>query len=197
MKIFSWINPKLEIRETDKYGSGDFSIHVDGKKMYKKKSGKGYGVYAKEEIKKNEVLFVMGGYILTIEDENNLTGIVSDKPIEISENFSIGPREAKDLPRMPQHYVNHSCNPNAGFDGQVFMVAMRKIKPNDEIVYDYGMLMHSNKNSNSLFSFECLCKSTKCRKVIKENDWKIKDLQLRYDGYFQHYIQKKINKLKK
>jgi uncharacterized protein len=104
--MFSWMNPKLEVRMTKHYGKG---------------------VFAKVAIKKGEILFVMGGYILTIEDENNLQGVVADKPIEISEQFSIGPRKTADLERMPQHYVNHSCDPNAGFKGQIFMMAMKKI----------------------------------------------------------------------
>lgn len=92
---FSWMNPKLEIRATDKYGSG------------------GKGVYALEDIEKDAVLFVMGGYILSIEDENTLRGVVADKPIELSPNFSIGPLRPSDLDRMPQHWVNHSCDPNS------------------------------------------------------------------------------------
>jgi len=57
--MFSWMNPKLEVRQTERIGKG---------------------VFAKEAIKQGEMLFVMGGYILTIEDENNLKGIVADKP---------------------------------------------------------------------------------------------------------------------
>ncbi len=195
MTMFSWMNPKLSVKQTERYGKGDLPDLVDGKKVYKKTKGAGYGVFANTAIKKGETLFVMGGYILTIEDENELTGIVADKPIEISENFSISPRKPSDIPKMPQHYVNHSCNPNAGFDGQIFMVAMRSIKPGDEIVYDYGMLMHSNTDSNSEYSFKCLCGSKLCRGVVTENDWKRKELQVRYDGFFQHYLQKKITKL--
>ncbi len=193
--MFSWMNPKLKVELTEKYGKGDLPDIVNGKKVYKKAKGAGYGVFATESIKKGETLFVMGGYILTIEDENELTGIVADKPIEISEHFSISPRKPSDIAKMPQHYVNHSCSPNAGFDGQIFMVAMRSIKPGEEIVYDYGMLMHSNADSNSDFSFDCLCGSKLCRHVVTENDWKKPDLQTRYDGYFQHYLQKKISKL--
>ena len=104
--MFSWMNPKLEIRETGKFGKG---------------------VFAKENIKKDEVVIVMGGYVLTIEDDNNLRGVCADKPIEISNYFFIGPRKASDLNLMPQHFVNHSCNPNVGFRGQIFMVAMKNI----------------------------------------------------------------------
>ncbi len=172
---FSWVNKKLEIRETNKYGKG---------------------VFAKREIAKGEILFVMGGYILDINDENNLIGEVSDKPIEISENYSIGPRTPSDIPLMPQHYVNHSCNPNAGFKGQVFMVAMRDIISGEEILYDYAMIIHSNPKSTVYFKMKCRCGSGNCRKMIDEEGWKIPELQKKYDGYFQWYLQEKINKLK-
>lgn len=94
---------------------------------------------------------------------------------------------------MPQLFVNHSCDPNAGFNGQIFMVAMRDIKKDEEIVYDYAMLMHANKRSNSYFKMKCKCGSKMCRGFITENDWKISELQKRYDGYFQWYLQEKIN----
>lgn len=196
-KLFSWMNPKLEVRTTGKYGVANLPHAENGRKIYKNKLGLGNAIFANKEIKKNEILFVMGGYILSIEDENNLKGIIADKPIEISKNFSIGPRKTSDLPRMPQHYVNHSCNPNAGFDGQIFMVAMRTIKKDQEVTYDYAMVMCPNKESDSLFTFSCLCGSKNCREVISENDWKNSELQSRYNGYFQHYLQKQINKINK
>ena len=192
--IFSWMSTKVEIKTTDKYGNSVQPVLNElGQKVYKKKTGLGYGVFAKETIKRNEVMFVMGGYILDIDDENQLTGIVSDKPIEISEYFSIGPRKASDIRKMPQHYINHSCNPNSGFKGQLFIVAMKTIKAGTEIVYDYAMIMHPNKDSNSTLAYECVCGSKECRKKISENDWKKPDLQKKYNGYFQWYLQEKIN----
>lgn len=173
---FSWMNPNLLIKETGRYGKG---------------------VFAKNAIKKDEILFVMGGYILNIIDENRLKGDVADKPIEISEWFSIGPRKPNDIKLMPQHRVNHSCNPNAGFKGTIFMVAMRNIKKGEEILYDYAMITHSNPNSKNFFTMKCNCGSKNCRGEFKEDDWMIPGLQKKYDGYFQWYIQEKINKNKK
>lgn len=175
-RMFSWMNPKLEIRETGHYGKG---------------------VYATGEIAADEMLFVMGGYVLSIEDENNLRGVVADKPIEISEHFSIGPRRSADLVRMPQHYVNHSCEPNAGFKGQIFLQAMRRIEPGEEITYDYAMSMHSNPESSSFFTMECRCGRPVCRGVVSENDWSIPELQQRYDGWFQWFLQEKIDRTKR
>lgn len=196
-KMFSWMNPKLEVRETEKYGGEIRPKFNDGEKIYKKTQEKSKGVFAKEKIKKDEILFVMGGYILTIEDENKLEGEIADKPIEISDCFSIGPRSTKDLKKMPQHYVNHSCNPNAGFKGNIFMVAMKDIDKDEEIVYDYAMVMNSNKKSNSLFKFDCFCKTSSCRKIISEDDWKIPELQKKYKGYFQWFLEEKIKKINK
>ncbi|MGK2915943.1 MAG: SET domain-containing protein [Porticoccaceae bacterium] len=171
-RLLSWMNPQLEVRDTDRYGKGVFV--ADG------------------PIARGEMLFVMGGSILTIADENRLRGVVADKPIEISEHFSIGPRTAAELRCMPQHYVNHSCEPNAGFNGQIFMVAMRSIAADEEITYDYGMVMHASPESTTFFAMECQCGTGQCRGVVTENDWQSADLQRRYDGYFQWFLQEKI-----
>lgn len=172
---YSWMNQKLEVKDTGKYGKG---------------------VFAKKELKKDELLFVMGGYVCSIDDENNLNNFAEDKPIEISENFSFSPLNPEDMDMMPQHYINHSCEPNVGWKGQVFIVAMRDIKKGEEIVYDYAMIICSNSNSKSYFTMNCECGSKKCRKVIDEEGWKNPELQIKYKGYFQWYLEEKINNKK-
>lgn len=174
-RMYSWMNSKLEVRDTKKYGKG---------------------VFAKEKLKKDETLFVMGGYILDIEGENRLKGFPEDKPIEISEEFSFSPLSSGDIELMPQHYVNHSCEPNAGWRGQVFMVAMRDIKKGEEITYDYATIICSKENSKNYFKIKCHCGLKNCRGVIDEEGWQDKNLQKKYKGYFQWYLQEKINKLK-
>ena len=165
-RMFSWMNPKLEVRDTEKYGKG---------------------VFAKENLKKDETLFVMGGYVLDIEGENRLKGFPADKAIEISEDFSFCPLTQEDMELMPQHYVNHSCEPNSGWHGQVFLVAMRDINVGEEITQDYAMIICSNENSNAYFTMKCKCGSKNCRKIIDEEGWKNPELQKRYEGYFQSY----------
>lgn len=170
--LFSWMNPKLKVRRSSKYGKGVFAIN---------------------NIKKNEILIVMGGYILTIEDDNKMRGYIADKAIEISDYFFIGPRNISDLKLMPQHYVNHSCNPNVGFKGHIFMVAMKNIKCGHEIFYDYAMVMQPDTRSNSYFKMKCECGSRNCRKHITEDDWELPYLQLKYNGFFNYFLQEKIN----
>jgi SET domain-containing protein len=174
--MYSWMNPKLEIKDTEKYGKG---------------------VFAKEDIKADEVLIVMGGYIIDIEAENNLDEFQIDKPIEISEEFSFCPMKPSDMELMPQHYVNHSCDPNTGFKASNFMVAMKNIKKGEEIVYDYAMIIASNADSENYFEMDCHCEAQDCRKKVNEEGWKNPDLQKKYQGYFQYYIEKKIEELNK
>jgi len=172
--IFSWMSPSIEVKDTGKYGKG---------------------IFAKKDIKKDEILIVMGGYIFDIEAENHLNSFNEDKPIEISECFSFSPRNRSDMEKMPQHYINHSCNPNCGFKGQLFIVAMKKIKKGEEILFDYAMVIASNPKSTSYFKMKCLCGSKNCRGIINEEGWKIPQLQKKYAGYFQWYLEEKIKKL--
>ncbi len=70
---------------------------------------------------------------------------------------------------------------------------MRDIKKGEEITFDYAVCMTSN-----ILNMHCLCGKNNCRKLITGDDWKIEELQKKYAGYFQPYIQEKIdNKNKK
>ena len=165
--MFSWMNSKLEVRKTLKYGKG---------------------VFAKDDIKKDEALSIFGGYIITVEEELKLKNN-SDGGLQISENFVISSGDYPD----DSDFFNHSCDPNAGFKGQIFLVAMRKIMKNEEITFDYAMVLHRSKNCLP-YRFKCLFKKNNCRKVIEDDDWKKEFLQKKYDGFFQYYLQNKINR---
>jgi len=174
--LFSWMHPTLEVRATHRYGQG---------------------VFATANLAKGKILIVMGGCILTVEDENALEGVVANKPIELSDRFSIGPRTPDELARMPQHYINHSCDPNCGFNGQIFLVAMRDIQAGEELAYDYAMVMHSSPDSVNYFSMTCECGSPLCRGKVAEDDWQRPDLQAHYAGYFSWFLQGRIDRQKR
>jgi len=167
---FSWMNPKLETRNTGGYGKG---------------------VFAKKDIKKEELLCVFGGYIKSIVEEELLENSVSDEGVQISEEFCLGVLNPKEL--EDASFFNHSCEPNAGFKGQIFLVAMKNIKKDEQVAFDYAMVLSKTKNAK-FYKTKCLCASKKCRGYITENDWKNTKLQKKYSGYFQWYLQEKINK---
>lgn len=165
-KMLSWMNPKLEVRNTDKYGKG---------------------VFAKEDLKKGETLAIFGGYILTLDEEKKLEEKYRDGGLQIDENYVISSKDHLES----TDFFNHSCQPNAGFKGQNFLVSMKKISKNQQVTFDYAMCLFS-KTKEDHYAFSCECGSKKCRKEITSRDWKIKDLQIKYQGYFQKFLEDKL-----
>jgi hypothetical protein len=155
------------------------------------------GVFANQTIVRGSRLFICGGSVLSLSDEDSLPSECADKPIEISEWFSLGPRTDTDIPLVPQHYVNHSCNPNAGWEGQLTLVALRNILAGEEVCYDYCMVMQSNASSGSYWSMNCECRQSTCRHIIAEDDWTRPELQARYNGFFAWHLQQKIDAVNK
>jgi uncharacterized protein len=51
--------------------------------------------------------------------------------------------------------------------------------------------------TSSIVDMKCFCGSKICRGKVKSYDWKITELQKRYRGYFQPYIQDKIDQITK
>lgn len=171
MKIkHNWLNPKLEVRKSD----------IGGK-----------GVFAKENIDKGTRLAIFGGKLMFIEDIKNLPENLKDYSMQIEERFVLGPPQDVTDPDETD-FFNHSCEPNSGFRGQMFLVAMRNIIKNEEITFDYAMVVSESIGSDVVFEMECRCGSINCRKRITEDDWKIPDIQKKYDGFFSQYLQEKI-----
>lgn len=84
-------------------------------------------------------------------------------------------------------YLNHSCQPNLGLRGNVIIVAMRDIEAGEELCPDYAMIF------NNEMKFECKCGVKNCRQTVTGKDWKLKELQKKYQNYFSSYLLKKIS----
>ncbi len=151
------------------------------------------GVFAVAALKKDEIIAVWGGFIITDKEFNKLSkrGFknIDDYATKIAEGFYMVSCKKGGL--EDDDFFNHSCNPNAGIKGQILMVAMRDIKKGEEITYDYAMT-----DADFNYSFRCACNSSGCRGKITTNDWKIPSLQRRYQGYFSWYVQSKIDGLR-
>jgi len=163
----SYRSPKTEVRNSSK---------IEGK-----------GLFAREIIKKGEIIAIKGGHIFDSKEYGNL----DDKPRhychQIEDNFFLGPRSKEDIEENAI-YINHSCEPNVGFDGQITYVALRDIQPGEELCHDYAMCF-TRRN----IEFKCNCGSKKCRRLITDNDWKLEELQEGYGKHFALFILKKIN----
>jgi SET domain-containing protein len=69
--------------------------------------------------------------------------------------------------RHPSNFINHSCEPNAGYDGADHIVALRRISPGEEIRMDYGTFSFSFDHD-----FSCACGAWGCRGAVRRDDWR-------------------------
>jgi uncharacterized protein len=144
------------------------------------------GLFAVEPVKKGELLTLYMGELIDGASLDTLPPAEQVHILQIEEDLYINP-----VREELAHLVNHSCEPNAGFAGQISTVALRDIAVGEEICFDYAMC-----DGSPYDEFSCLCGSAQCRKTISGNDWQRPELWERYAGYFSPYIQRRIDKLK-
>lgn len=162
----AYLSPKLEVR-----------VHSD-------KGGR--GVFARAPIAAGELLTVWSGRIHTYQELLQLSVAKQQHSIQVEEDLYLTTIRDDE----PADYINHSCNPNAGLDGQIVLRAMRVIEPGEEICYDYAM-----SDGSSYDEFQCTCGFPNCRRYITGDDWRRPDLQKKYAGWFSTYLQRRINQL--
>lgn len=163
-KITSWKSPKVEVS----------SSGIEGE-----------GLFAKDNIKKGELIFCKSGHIVNEKEAREYENKLGEYGLTLLHNLWLSPTTEDEITDIAIH-INHSCEPNVGPDGQVTFVTLRDIKAGEELTYDYAM------TTDYEYKLQCECGSRLCRKVITGNDWKRKDLQERYGIHFSWYILKQI-----
>ena len=145
----------------------------------------GRGLFATEEISAGEIVAVKGGHIVTTTQLLQLANPLSSSEIQIADGFHlVALDEAEYEPVML--FINHSCEPNVGFAGNIVLIAMREVTAGEELTTDYALFDDYDGQMT------CHCNTASCRRVIDGHDWRRSDLQRRYHGYFSWYLQRKI-----
>ncbi|MFN0097353.1 MAG: SET domain-containing protein [Gemmatimonadaceae bacterium] len=66
-------------------------------------------------------------------------------------------------------FINHSCEPNCepiAFGDHMWIVAVRDIKPGEELAYDYAIELDEPHTPARKKRFPCLCEASRCRGSI-------------------------------
>jgi SET domain-containing protein len=146
----------------------------------------GRGLFATEQISASELVAVKGGHIVTTEQLRELPEPLPNSEIQIADGLhlvAVTPEEYEPV----MLFINHSCEPNVGFAGNTVLVAMREVTAGEELTTDYALFDDYDGR------MPCLCNTTSCRRIIDGHDWRRRDLQLRYRGYFSSYLQQRID----
>ena len=166
--MHSYFSPKLTVREIPEKG--------------------GYGVFAQAPLAEGEIAMVWGGRVVSLAELDSVPEESRRQLVQIEEDMfsmSVGDPE-------PSDFINHSCNPNVGVNGNIILVAMRPIAAGEEVCFDYAMT-----DGCPYDEFECTCGAPSCRGWITGNDWKKPELWQPYAKYFSHYLQRRIARLQK
>jgi SET domain-containing protein len=145
----------------------------------------GQGLFAKRPIRKDEIVAIKGGHVLDARMLARVKSRISCSYIQIDDSFYLGATRPSEVVRN-KIWLNHSCQPNVGIRGQSTFVAMRAVRPGEELTYDWAM------EENNLGITRCSCKQPRCRGVLTGQDWKDPALQRKYKGYFSAYLAEKI-----
>ena len=145
----------------------------------------GLSVYARESVRRGELLAVFGGRVVTAQGLPPPAERRHRHPLQIEDDLFLLP----DVPAERAEYFCHSCEPNAGLSGQIALVALRDIQAGEEVCYDYAM-----SDGCDYDAFECACGTPLCRLRVSGDDWRRSELQTRYRGHFSPYLQRRIDR---
>lgn len=144
-------------------------------------------VVAVGPFKRRETIAVFGGSVVSSIEVAKLSPATRQRTLQIADDhFIVSNRDGC------ADWINHSCDPNAGFHGPLMLVAMRPIATGEMICFDYAM-----SDASPYDEFACACGSARCRGHVRANDWQRRALWRRYSGFFSPYIQARIDELSK
>jgi len=163
----------------------NISSYRSPKTEYRASSIEGNGRFAKENIKKNEIVAIRSGHIVNGLQLLENAKVINGSEHQIADNFYLVPLIEKEFQEV-MCYLNHSCQANVGMQGNVVIVAMRDIVAGEELCLDYSMIFNND------MQFECRCGLKNCREIVTGKDWMKKELQEKYLNYFSSYLLQKI-----
>jgi hypothetical protein len=127
----------------------------------------GKGIFATKDFMKGELVFELQGSIINFA-ETLVLGNEECYPVQIDIDKYI-------YLIAPYKYINHSCSPNCGIQNQSKLIAIKKIKKGEELLFDYSTTMLERS-----WTMNCECDSKNCRKKITDFDLLPANIQQKY-----------------
>src|SRR5262249_22709132 len=92
----------------------------------------GRGLFAEAPIAEGEIVCVKGGHLLTKAEFANCKGVANEAELQIADDLFLSPVSEGEFEDVMM-FLNHSCEPNVGIQGQIVFVAMRAIAAGEEL----------------------------------------------------------------
>jgi SET domain-containing protein len=162
------------------------SSYISPKAVKGRPSGiAGRGLLATAPIAEGEIVAIKGGHIVDTATLRSLPKALQEAEIQIADGFHLAALDEDEYEAV-MLFLNHSCQPNVGFAGNIVLVAMRAIEPGEELTTDYALFDDYDG------AMTCHCGTASCRGTIGGRDWQRPELQRRYGPYFSTYLQQRF-----
>jgi SET domain-containing protein len=145
----------------------------------------GRGLYAIAPIARGEIVSVKGGHLIDGVTRERNKVVINDADMQIADDLFIAPLTSEEFESVMM-FLNHSCEPNVGVQGQIVFVALRDVAAGEELTVDYGTIDHDAE------PMTCRCGAATCRGTITGEDWRRRDLQLKYGDHFAWHLLRRM-----
>jgi len=167
--------PSLKKTPARKHAARKETDHYEPPPVETRGSGiHGHGVYATRSIKKGtRIIEYLGERITHAEadrryaskgdDDGHTFLFIASRRTVI--DAGVNGNEAR--------FINHSCDPNCETvieDGRVFIESIRRIKPGEELGYDYQLTWESTDDPVELSLYACRCGAKRCRGTMLDRE---------------------------
>ena len=143
------------------------------------------GLFAAAPLAEGEIVCVKGGHLLTKAEFANYRGVANEAELQIADDLLLAPVSEAEFGGLMM-FLNHSCEPNVGIQGQIVFVATRAVAAGEELTLDYATI------ERPAVPMPCGCGAAGCRRVITGQDWRKPELQRKYGRFFAWYLLERI-----
>lgn len=151
-------------------------------KTYATGKGKKRKLFAKNAIKKDEEIFSVKGPIITYSSPPDMR--IGYRWLGVGKNRWMIPSADN-----PWFSIRHSCSPNVGIKGKSSVVAMRTIKPGEELTVDDSMT-----EADARWQRRCRCGSSKCRGMVRSVQYLSEKQFKAYEPYMSEFVKQAYRK---
>jgi SET domain-containing protein len=149
----------------------------------------GRGLFAHRPFSTGDVLIRLGGFFLRLELRRT-SAVIPSTSTAVAEEVIL--TELQNSEKDLSDFLNHSCEPNAGFADAITLVATRAITAGEEITIDY---VYCEADEKWKLKNPCACKAPSCRGEIKGSDWRNPALSSRFLLWASPFIKRRIYQL--
>jgi hypothetical protein len=145
----------------------------------------GRGLHAIVPISRGEIVGVKGGHLIDRATLERNKAVVNESDMQIADNLYLAPLTADEFESVMM-FVNHSCEPNVGVQGQIVFLTIRDVAAGEELTLDYGTVDHDAE------PMLCRCGTPSCRRTITGDDWRLPELQRKYGDHFAWHLLRRM-----